>query len=140
MRWMICYLVTVLTFLLVVNLASQGELTSDLAEYQSDKLIFVIYLLAGVGLTQRCIKFSTKFDAVSISLSFLYYYSAFSIFSDGHVAGWSHSPDSLTDKLFMGFLIGAIYVVSIIVPLAALIIAIIQNRLLKMIWYYVPDY
>ncbi|MFT6586780.1 MAG: hypothetical protein ACJAUY_002805 [Cognaticolwellia sp.] len=134
--WMICHLITFIAFVTVIDIATQSELLSDLTQYNSDRVLFVIYILVGIFLTQRVLKSVSSFDLLNNSLSSLYFYSAYCMFSDGHVAGWSHSADLLTEKLLMGILISLIMLITIYVPVVSLIVATVHNKVIKAVWRF----
>lgn len=136
--WLICHLITLTGFFSVISIASQSELFDDLAKYNSDKIFFIVFLLAGYLLTQKILKSSSKLDALCICLSYLYFYTAFCFFSDGHAAGWSHSVD-IIDKIFVGLFLSFFMLVSIYVPAIGLMIAIFHNTLLKSVWGWARD-
>ncbi|WP_440874953.1 hypothetical protein [Thalassotalea sp. PLHSN55] len=133
--WAICHIITIVIFLSAASAGSQQGLASDLAQFHSDKILLCIYLIWGYSLTQRILTSPNYLNIVSVLLSSLYFYTAFCMFSDGHVAGWSHSQDMITEKVLMGLFISLISLFTIYIPVIAVVAGVVQNFLLKTIWH-----
>lgn len=128
----LCCVLTISIAMSLAYIASQGELLADLLGYNSDKVFFVLLIATGVALTLfvwEDVHSPGKWK--SVVGSFFYYYITFCTFSDGHVAGWSHSKDVLSEKFLVSIMISLIYLISIIVPLLALLIGFINTLLIQ---------
>lgn len=136
--WVICHLITSLGMVWVISVASKNEFINDLSTHNSDILYLIAFLYAGYLLTQKILQTSTRLDIVCISLSSLYFFSVFCMFSDGHFAGWAHSSGVL-EKLFIFLFCSLAMLQHITVPLVALLFAAVHYVLLKVIWQYLPD-
>ncbi|WP_156896989.1 hypothetical protein [Ferrimonas kyonanensis] len=137
-KFILCSAITIVSMTLVISFATKGNLANDLVKYRTDLILFIIYLVIGPLLTKKVLSTKLKLDGISIAFSYLYFYSAFCVFSDGYIAGWSHSSDEVLEKLFRGGLISILLIVTIYVPLVALAVSTIHNIIIKTVrdWRY----
>ncbi|BDY04326.1 hypothetical protein [Ferrimonas sp. YFM] len=131
---LVCGGITLGLFCGVAYAATHGNLAQNLARYQSDTTIFVLYIILGLCLTVSHFSDNAKTNIwLHVSLSSAYFYTAFCLFSDGYVGGWSHSKDILTDKLLMGLLFCVSLFLTLIIPLAAMVLGLINAYSVKLV-------
>ena len=116
------YLFTIVCSAAIVRFSSQGKILSDLKEYYSDGAFMVVFVFIGYVIGRNICQSSRH----KIYL-FLFYYFLFVFFSDGHVAGWSHTQ-SIVEKLSVSTLIVApLMIMTIFVPAGVLALVLFQT-------------
>ena len=124
------YAVILAVMLITSFLASHGDLIGNLYAYYVDTVSIIIFILIGYVLSNATLKEYLQLkDNSCTSLLFIYYYSAFIVFSDGYLAGWSHT-ETVVDKLVYLVFAGFAMLLSIFIPLIFLAISIIQTKLM----------
>ncbi|MGF1686559.1 hypothetical protein L4C36_07665 [Photobacterium japonica] len=123
--------VTVLVGWAIAWLVSRGDFLATASHYPVD----FIYMVLGVVLAFFVSNFSVNAIQrgswkISAFIYIIYYYGAFGLFADGHLADWSHS-DGFIDKLLMSGLYIVISLFSVVVPLILIGISIVQAYLLS---------
>lgn len=130
----ICSHVATITILFVVIFfASGGKIITFLLSYPWDVFFLSLFILIGYLLTNRSWNTAKKTYAISnILLSWLYYFVALVIFSDGNI--WTHS-ETLLDILVVGVVHVVMYIISVHIQLILIFIAVTHNTLIKTLWH-----
>ena len=127
------HITTITVFLVVIFFASGGKIFAFLLSYPWDVFFLSIFILIGYLLTNRFWNTAQKTFAISnILLSWLYYFFALAVFSDGSI--WTHS-ETLLDALIMGSVIAAVYIIAVPIQLILIFIAVTHNTLIKTFWH-----
>jgi len=121
----------ILTVMLTISfLASHGNVIVNVFTYYVDAVSIIMFIFVGYVLSNTTLeKYLQLKDDSSLSLLFIYYYSAFIIFSDGYLGGWSHT-ETIADKLTYLVVIGFAMLISIFIPLIFMAISFIQVKIM----------
>jgi len=110
---------------LVVLIASQGEVIDDLKLYPHDSIFLLMYFVLGCFLVRKLIDINDN-NILTTFASFIYFYSAFASFTDGHAAGWGHSTQFF-EKIFMTGTYMLVSSVTVYIPLVLFCVAFFHN-------------
>ncbi|OBT01373.1 hypothetical protein A9261_04625 [Vibrio tasmaniensis] len=133
MRWLIIKnaLITMTIGFVIVWLSSRGEYLATASVYPTDFVfLWLGVVLAGFASIYTINDIQRGSLHKSAVIYAFYYYGAFGLFADGHVAGWAHSTGYI-EKLFMSGFIIFVSLFSIVVPLIVFTISVIQAHLLS---------
>ena len=107
--------------------ATQGELFLDLSKYLAiDGVILTLFAVVAM-IISKLVCNSKRFGIYL----FVYYYFLFAVFSDGHVAGWSHSA-TIFDKLAVSlFIVSPLLLLTVWIPIVIFVLAFLQSKGMK---------
>ena len=123
--------ITFILGLVIAALVSKGSFLATAIRHPSD----FVFILFGAALAYFISFFSVKYLEKgywkeSALMYPIYYYGAFGLFADGHLAGWAHSG-SMGEKLMMSLMYIALSFISLFVPVIIVIISVIHIVFLK---------
>lgn len=131
------YIMTYVILFIIMLFASAGELFSNFVSYPVDILMVICYVGAGYFLVNAIVYKDPKNKGLGLyALTFIYFYSAFACFVDGHVGGWSHST-TLGDKIGIILITMPLYFFTIYIPLIFAVISFAHNK--GLVFFFSPS-
>ncbi|MCU8506070.1 hypothetical protein M2F98_21620 [Vibrio vulnificus] len=120
--------ITFILALVIAALVSKGSFLATAIRHPSD----FIFIMFGAVLAYFISFFSIKycFWKESALMYPIYYYGAFGLFADGHLADWAHSG-SMGEKLMMSQMYIVLSLFSLFVPIIIVVISVIHILLLN---------
>ena len=130
-RWRY-YAITVVFFIVTIVLASFGNIYNTIFQYPGDLFFFVLFLWLGYKLVYEICRLTQNGHKLKALLwTFLYFFMAFVVFSDGH--GSVEHSHSLYEKILLIPVTTKYFLKSIFLPLIFLVVAWLHNVIMYLV-------
>ncbi len=123
--------ITFILALAIAALVSKGSFLATALRHPSDFIFIIFGAVLAYFISFFSIKYLERgFWKESALMYPIYYYGAFGLFADGHLADWAHSG-SMGEKLMMSQMYIVLSLFSLFVPIIIVVISVIHILLLN---------